>query len=87
MTKLTNYKNKKKQMKRRMKNNRKMTMTALVAFSVVIACGCTKSDDPNNGGGTYNGHEYVDLGLPSGTLWATCNVGATSPEDYGDYFA
>lgn len=30
---------------------------------------------------------YVDLGLPSGTLWATMNVGATSPEDYGDYFA
>ena len=40
---------------------------------------------------TYNGggddHEYVDLGLPSGLLWATCNVGADSPEDYGDYFA
>ncbi len=34
-----------------------------------------------------NGHKYVDLGLPSGTLWATCNVGATNPEDYGDYFA
>ena len=32
-------------------------------------------------------HEYVDLGLPSGTLWATCNVGASTPEDYGDYFA
>lgn len=32
-------------------------------------------------------HEWVDLGLPSGTLWATMNVGATSPEDYGDYFA
>ena len=32
-------------------------------------------------------HEYVDLELPSGTLWATCNVGATNPEDYGDYFA
>ena len=32
-------------------------------------------------------HTYVDLGLPSGTLWATCNVGADSPEDYGDYFA
>ena len=30
---------------------------------------------------------YVDLGLPSGTLWATCNVGASSPEEYGDYFA
>ena len=32
-------------------------------------------------------HEYVDLGLPSGTLWATCNVGAANPWDYGDYFA
>ena len=32
-------------------------------------------------------HDYVDLGLPSGTLWATCNVGAESPEEYGDYFA
>ncbi len=30
---------------------------------------------------------FVDLGLPSGTLWATCNVGATCPEQYGDYFA
>ncbi len=32
-------------------------------------------------------HEFVDLGLPSGTLWATCNVGANFPEEYGDYFA
>ena len=32
-------------------------------------------------------HEYVDLGLPSGTKWATSNVGASSPEDYGDYYA
>ncbi len=31
--------------------------------------------------------EAIDLGLPSGTLWANMNVGATSPEDYGDYFA
>ncbi len=30
---------------------------------------------------------YVDLGLPSGTLWATCNVGANSPKRCGDYFA
>ena len=35
----------------------------------------------------FNGHEYVDLGLPSGTKWATCNVGSTTPEGYGDYFA
>ena len=41
------------------------------------------------GGGapTPNDHEWVDLGLPSGTLWATCNVGANTPEEYGDYFA
>ena len=32
-------------------------------------------------------HECVDLGLPSGTLWATCNVGANSPEEFGDYFS
>ena len=38
-------------------------------------------------GGSLNGHYYVDLGLPSGTLWATCNVGASTPEEYGDYFA
>lgn len=30
---------------------------------------------------------FVDLGLPSGTLWATCNVGADSPEEEGKYFA
>ena len=34
-----------------------------------------------------DGHEYVDMGLPSGTLWATCNIGATSSTDFGDYFA
>lgn len=35
----------------------------------------------------HNNHKYVDLGLPSGTLWAFCNVGASSPEDYGGYYA
>ena len=34
-----------------------------------------------------NGHEYVDLGLPSGLKWATCNVGASSSEGYGNYYA
>lgn len=37
--------------------------------------------------GTINGHEWIDLGLPSGVLWATCNVGASSPEEYGDHYA
>ena len=34
-----------------------------------------------------DGYEFVDLGLPSGLLWATCNVGASSPEQAGLYFA
>ena len=37
--------------------------------------------------GSIGGRDYVDLGLPSGTLWATCNIGASSPEDYGNYIA
>ena len=35
----------------------------------------------------HAGYGYVDLGLPSGTKWATCNVGATKPEAYGNYYA
>ena len=67
---------------------------------MVVAVDCNKPDEPNNGGNndpqndsvvddgdTINVHEYVDLGLPSGTLWATCNVGADAPEGFGDYFA
>ena len=38
-------------------------------------------------GDAYNEPEYVDLGLPSGLKWAKCNVGASSPEEYGLYFA
>ena len=37
--------------------------------------------------GSLNGHDWVDLGLPSGTKWATCNVGANSPSEYGNYYA
>ena len=42
----------------------------------------TEPEEPEN---TENGYEYVDLGLS--VKWATCNVGATKPEEYGDYFA
>ena len=49
---------------------------------VFISCNDDK-DEPE----TPDNHEWVDLGLPSGTLWATCNVGANAPEQYGDYFA
>ncbi|MCQ2053628.1 MAG: hypothetical protein MJZ03_06840 [archaeon] len=37
--------------------------------------------------GNIGSHTYVDLGLKSGLKWATCNVGASAPTDYGDYFA
>ena len=37
--------------------------------------------------GKCDGHNYVDLGLPSGTLWATNNIGAKKSTEYGDYFA
>ena len=46
-----------------------------------------KPDDSTESSVDANGYEYVDLGLSSGLLWATMNVGAESPEDYGDYFA
>lgn len=62
-------------------------VAAIIGVAFCVA-GCTKPDESNSGGmGTYNGHEYVDLGLPSGTLWATCNVGAKKPDGFGDYFA
>ena len=35
----------------------------------------------------HNGHEYIDLGLPSGNMWATCNIGADVPEAAGNYYA
>lgn len=50
------------------------------------------SDEINVGGKKneteiINGHEAVDLGLPSGNKWATCNLGASKPEEVGDYYA
>lgn len=37
--------------------------------------------------GEISGYGYVDLGLPSGLKWATCNIGSTTPEGYGNYYA
>ena len=66
----------------------------------VVAVGlgtCTITCEATDGSGVMvpclirvidiNERMFVDLGLPSGTLWATCNIGAENPEDYGDYFA
>ena len=58
-------------------------LVALVAISLLfVQC---EQNGSSQGQGKHEGHEYVDLGLS--VKWATCNVGAESPEGYGDYFA
>ena len=59
----------------------------IIVAIILVAVGCTKPEQPVDHNGSLNGHEYIDLGLPSGTLWAACNVGADAPEEFGDYFA
>lgn len=76
-------------------------LTAMLVIAVTFVARCKKPDVPNDGGNGNNGndtvinngddslavHDFVDLGLPGGTLWAICNIGANKPEDCGDYFA
>ncbi|MBO7577208.1 MAG: hypothetical protein J6T03_07060 [Bacteroidales bacterium] len=62
----------------------KVTAISLLTFALFFVAGCHKEE--GTGGGSAD-KDWVDLGLPSGLLWATRNVGATSPGDYGDYFA
>lgn len=72
-------------------------MLAIITIPVILSlssCKTSGNTDKGNADDTpqivernYNGHEYVDLGLPSGIKWATCNIGATKPEEYGDYFS
>ena len=61
-----------------MKKVMKAIAVLMLTITVMCTAGCSKPDDSDN---------YVDLGLPSGLLWATHNVGAESPEDYGSYFS
>lgn len=59
-----------------------------ISVYALQACGDDGEDSITvleNGNMSVNGHEAVDLGLS--VNWATCNVGASSPEEYGDYFA
>ncbi len=82
-----------------MKKSIRLFTTVMVCMAMALCVSCKKDNaEPSGGntgggntggggGGTIGSHEYVDLGLPSGLLWATCNVGADSPDDYGDYFA
>ena len=56
-----------------------------VCLLMALVCMMMVSCKPDGSDGKDEGHEYVDLGLS--VKWATCNVGATSPEDFGHYFA
>ena len=63
-------------------------LSMLLLLLTFASCTNEKSNTENVAENeSENGYEYVDLGLPSGIKWATCNVGANSPEEYGDYFA
>ncbi len=77
---------------------RKVLSFVMVVLSAAVSAGfvaCSddeeedvfKEIDPVNIYNIRDGYEYVDLELPSGTLWATYNVDAASPADYGSYFA
>lgn len=76
-----------------MKKLSKILATIMLMTAVVLAQGCKPDNNPNENENEIDNpevveiHEFVDLGLPSGTLWATCNVGASTPEGYGDFFA
>ncbi len=67
-------------------------MVATYAYNYPFTFEVSGTGGSTSGGGwgespDANGHAYVDLGLPSGTLWATCNVGATYSDEVGGYFA
>ena len=66
-------------------------MKKIITLACIILLGLTGCVNGNNvdsrSTGKEKGHGYVDLGLPSGIKWASCNVGASSPEDYGNYYA
>jgi hypothetical protein len=61
----------------------KQLLLSMLALTLVVGCGNTDKKKDSNP--SHEGHEYVDLGLS--VKWATCNVGANSPEDYGEYYA
>lgn len=65
----------------------KKLKNAVIGMTVALmAASCGMVEKPTVSG-QQDGHDYVDLGLPSGKIWATCNIGANQPTEYGTYFA
>lgn len=71
--------------------NRALKVIVALMLMMVVSSSFVWKVAANNGKrpltGTLNGHKWVDLGLPSGVLWATCNIGASDSLEKGDYFA
>ena len=72
----------------------KLTTLLMASAIALTATSCGGDSEPEiidnsttNVNITINGHKFVDLGLPSGTLWAETNIGASTPYEDGDYFA
>ena len=63
------------------------TINTLLVLLLSLVVSCDKLPDEELFDVEAIKYEAVDLGLPSGVKWATCNVGATSPEEYGGYYA
>lgn len=65
----------------------KIVLSAIVIAALLSFSGCNreKSEEVEKDTGFENGFQYVDLGLS--VKWATVNVGASKPEEYGDYYA
>ena len=75
----------------------KLFFLLVMVSSFALVCACSEDEEnelyaeneptePDNGV-IEEKYEAVDLGLPSGTMWATCNVGASFPEDFGEFYA
>ena len=60
-----------------------LALAAAVMMMSAAFTACSKDNDATK----HNTGKYVDLGLPSGLKWAKCNLGASKPSDYGDYYA
>ena len=60
-----------------------LALAAAVMMMSAAFTACSKDNDATK----HNTGKYVDLGLPSGLKWAKCNLGASKPSDYGNYYA
>ena len=64
-----------------------IVLLPVLLFTLCSLVSCGNDDEPQGGDESVTDAKFIDLGLPSGLLWADRNIGAPSPYDIGDYFA